>query len=244
MEILLDRLTVTDGIFLTDLSAQIGGSPISGDFRGLVGGSAYVTGSILAEPNGMSLRMQSDDGGAVLRAGGIYYNAYGGAFDLILRPHPGQGNYAGLMTIDNPRLRNAPAFAELLNLVSVVGLIEQMASGEGVSLGEVRADFRISPGAITIVEGTAIGPSMGLSLDGVYDTQAETVDFQGVVSPLYLVNGLVGALFTPRREGLFGFTYRMRGAPDNSTVTVNPLSVLTPGIFREIFRSPPPEPAQ
>ena len=244
MEILLDRLTVTDGIFLTDLSAQIGGSPISGDFRGLVGGSAYVTGSILAEPNGMSLRMQSDDGGAVLRAGGIYDNAYGGAFDLILRPHPGQGNYAGLMTIDNPRLRNAPAFAELLNLVSVVGLIEQMASGEGVSLGEVRADFRISPGAITIVEGTAIGPSMGLSLDGVYDTQAETVDFQGVVSPLYLVNGLVGALFTPRREGLFGFTYRMRGAPDNSTVTVNPLSVLTPGIFREIFRSPPPEPAQ
>ena len=244
MEILLDRLTVTDGIYLTDLSAQIGGSPISGDFRGLVGGSAPVSGTILGETDGMSLRMQSDDGGAVLRAGGIYDNAYGGDFELILRPRPGQGNYAGLMTIDNPRLRNAPAFAELLNLVSVVGLLEQLATGEGVALGAVRADFRISPRAITIVEGTAIGASMGLSLDGVYDTQAETVDFQGVVSPLYLVNGLVGALFSPRREGLFGFTYRMRGPPDNSTVTVNPLSVLTPGIFREIFRSPPPELAQ
>jgi len=244
IEVMLDRLIVTDTIFLTDLSAEIGGSPVRGDFRGLVGGSARVAGSILAEPNGMSLRMQSDDGGAVLRAGGIYDNAYGGAFDLILRPHPGQGNYAGLMTIDNPRLRDAPAIAELLNLVSVVGVLEQMASGEGISLGAVRADFRISPGAITIVEGTALGPSMGLSLDGVYDTEAQSVDFQGVVSPLYLVNGLVGALFTPRREGLFGFTYRMRGPPDNSTVTVNPLSVLTPGIFREIFRSPPPEPAQ
>jgi Protein of unknown function/AsmA-like C-terminal region len=241
MQIMLDHLTVTDSIYLTNLSAQIGGSPISGDFRGLVGGRTSVSGSILGEADGMSLRMRAEDGGAVLRASGIYDNAYGGAFDLILRPHPGQGNYAGLLTIDNPRLRDAPAFAELLSLVSVVGLIEQMATGEGVALGAVRADFRINPRAITIVEGTALGPAMGLSLDGVYNTQAETVDFQGVVSPFYLVNGLMGALFSPRREGLFGFTYRMRGPPDNSTVTVNPLSVLTPGIFREIFRSPPPE---
>jgi hypothetical protein len=61
---------------------------------------------------------------------------------------------------------------------------------------------------------------------------------------LYVVNGLVGGLFTPRREGLFGFTYRLTGTADNSDVTVNPLSVLTPGIFREIFRRPPPEPAE
>lgn len=244
MQIVLDRLTVTDGIYLSDLTAQIGGSPVSGDFRGLVGGRAMVAGSILGERDGMSLRMQSDDGGAVLRAGGLYDNAYGGAMELILRPHPGPGNYAGLLTIANPRLRNAPAFAELLNLISVVGLLEQMASGEGISLGAVRADFRISPRAITVVEGTALGPSMGLSMDGVYDTQTEIVDFQGVVSPFYLVNGLVGALFSPRREGLFGFTYRMTGPSDNSAVTVNPLSVLTPGIFREIFRSPPPEVAQ
>lgn len=244
IEMLLDRLTVTDGIYLTDLSASIGGSPVSGDFRGRVGGQAGVVGSILAEADGMSLRMRAEDGGAVLRAAGIYDNAYGGAMDLILRPHPGQGNYAGLLTIDNPRLRNAPAIAELLNLVSVVGLLEQMASGEGIALGEVRADFRISPRAITVVEGTAVGPSMGLSLDGVYDTTTQRVDFQGVVSPFYVVNGLVGALFATRREGLFGFTYRMTGPPDNSSVTVNPLSVFTPGIFREIFRRPPPQTAQ
>lgn len=243
MEILLDRLLITDSLYLTDLSARIEGSPVSGDFRGLVGGRTPVTGTILAGRDGMSVRVLSDDGGAVLRDAGIYANAYGGAMELILQPQPGQGNYTGLLTIDNPRLRDAPAFAELLNLVSVVGLIEQMATGEGVALGAVRADFRISPRAVTIVEGTALGASMGLSLDGVYDIATGAVDFQGVVSPLYLVNGLVGALFSPRREGLFGFTYRIRGVAANRTVTVNPLSVLTPGIFREIFRSPPPEPA-
>jgi hypothetical protein len=59
-----------------------------------------------------------------------------------------------------------------------------------------------------------------------------------------MVNGLVGGLFSPRREGLFGFTYRLTGTPEDSSVSVNPLSVLTPGIFREIFRRPPPEPAE
>lgn len=244
MEISLDRLLVTQGVFLTNLRTDIGGSPISGEFQGQMGGQVQVNGTILTEPNGMAVRMQSRDGGAVLRAAGIYPNAHGGEMDLILRPNPGDGNYAGLLTIENPRLRNAPAIAELLNAISVIGLLEQMASGEGISLGDVRVDFRITPRGITIVEGTALGPSMGLSMEGIYDTQVDHFEFEGVVSPFYVVNGLFGAIFSPRREGLFGFTYRLTGSPDNSSVNVNPLSVLTPGIFREIFRSPPPETLQ
>ena len=85
---------------------------------------------------------------------------------------------------------------------------------------------------------------MGLSLDGVYDIATRYFDFEGVVSPFYLVNGMMGGIFSARREGLFGFTYRLTGTPENSAVSVNPLSVFTPGIFREIFRRPPPELAQ
>jgi hypothetical protein len=91
------------------------------------------------------------------------------------------------------------------------------------------------------MEGAAVGPSLGISMDGIYDTNAAPFDMQGVVSPLYMVNGLVGALFAPRREGLFGFSYRLTGTAQQSNVSVNPLSILTPGIFREIFRRPPPE---
>jgi len=242
LNIRLDRLEITDSIVLTDLRTELSGNPIRGEFRGLIGGAVPVTGSILGEANGTSLRLRSNDGGAVLRAAGIYANAYGGTMDLILRPLPGEGNYSGLLTIDNPRLRNAPAIAELLSAISVVGLLDQMLTGEGVALGEVRVAFTLSPEALTIQEGTALGASMGLSLDGIYDLRSRRYDFEGVVSPLYMVNGLVGGLFTPRREGLFGFTYRLTGTPEDSNVSVNPLSVLTPGIFREIFRRPPPEP--
>ena len=78
-------------------------------------------------------------------------------------------------------------------------------------------------------------------MDGVYDVASERYEMQGVVSPLYIVNGLIGTLFARRNEGLFGFNYRLIGDSADTRVSVNPLSLLTPGIFREIFRAPPPD---
>ncbi len=241
IEMSLDRLTVTDGIFLTNLRATLSGRPMTGQFRGLIGGITAVNGGLITNADGPAIRMVAEDGGAVLRGAGLYDNAYGGAMELILRPLPGDGRFRGTMTIANPRLRDAPAIAELLNLISVVGILDQLASGEGVALGDVTVEFQLSPGRVTIQEGTAVGPAMGLSMQGIVDTNTEYFDFEGVVSPFYVVNGLLGGLFSPRREGLFGFTYRLAGTPGNASVTVNPLSVFTPGVFREIFRRPPPE---
>jgi len=50
----------------------------------------------------------------------------------------------------------------------------------------------------------------------------------------------VGAVLTRRGEGLIGFNFTLRGRVDDMRVGVNPLSVLTPGMFREIFRRPAP----
>jgi hypothetical protein len=66
------------------------------------------------------------------------------------------------------------------------------------------------------------------------------MDFQGVLSPFYLLNG-VGAILTRKGEGLIGFNYTLGGTSDAVRVGVNPLSALTPGMFREIFRRPPPD---
>ena len=47
-------------------------------------------------------------------------------------------------------------------------------------------------------------------------------------------------MLTRRGEGLFGFNYTIRGTVERPQIGVNPLSILTPGMFREIFRRPPP----
>ena len=65
------------------------------------------------------------------------------------------------------------------------------------------------------------------------------MDFRGVVSPVYFLNG-IGSILTRRGEGLFGFNYRMTGPASGPSVGVNPLSILTPGAFRQLFRRAPP----
>ena len=42
-------------------------------------------------------------------------------------------------------------------------------------------------------------------------------------------------------KGLFGFNYTLKGPVAAPAVGVNPLSLLTPGLFREIFRRPIPK---
>ena len=82
---------------------------------------------------------------------------------------------------------------------------------------------------------------MGVSLDGVYDMAADQLRMQGVVSPLYMLNG-IGSLLTRKGEGLIGFNFDIDGPASAPRVRVNPLSVFTPAMFREIFRRPPPDP--
>jgi hypothetical protein len=68
---------------------------------------------------------------------------------------------------------------------------------------------------------------------------SKQMDMQGVVSPFFAING-IGSIFTRRGEGLIGFNYTLRGPAAKPDVSVNPLSLFTPGMFREIFRRPPP----
>ncbi|MDX1785720.1 MAG: hypothetical protein R3210_06290, partial [Roseovarius sp.] len=59
----------------------------------------------------------------------------------------------------------------------------------------------------------------------------------------YLVNQ-VGGIFTRQGEGLVGVNYKLKGPAKSPRVQVNPLSILTPGMFREIFRRSPPSVAR
>ncbi|MEM9319908.1 MAG: AsmA-like C-terminal region-containing protein [Pseudomonadota bacterium] len=236
----LDRLILADGIALTGVDADLSAG-LSGAFQARVNGAAPISGRLDRTSQGLAIQVEADDAGAVLRAANLFENSFGGTFNLALQPTGSVGAYDGTLSINGARIRNAPAMAELLNAISVVGLLEQLG-GEGINLGELDASFRIRPGAIILDEGTAVGPSIGISMDGVFESAAGRYDMQGVISPVYIVNGIAGALFAPRREGLFGFTYRLQGTTGGqSSVNVNPLSILTPGIFREIFRRPPPE---
>jgi hypothetical protein len=136
------------------------------------------------------------------------------------------------------RVTAAPGLAALLNTISVVGLIEQL-NGPGLLFSTTRAAFRLTPAGVEITSASAVGPSLGISASGIYDMGQGRIDLQGVLSPVYFVNA-IGQIFSREGEGLFGFNYAVRGPVDDPDISINPLSILTPGAFREIFRADPP----
>jgi hypothetical protein len=240
IDVRLDRLSLTDGIALTGLSGEFStGGGFNGQFRARVNDAVQVTGTVVPMPEGAGVRLRSDNAGAVLRAAGILKGGAGGTLEMTLQPTDAAQTYDGNVEMKGLRVTDAPILAELLGVISVVGLLEQL-NGQGILFSDVQAAFRLSPERVTVREASAVGASMGVSAAGEYLPSNRQMSFTGTISPIYLLNG-IGQVFSKRREGLFGFNYRMTGTPDDVRISVNPLSILTPGMFRELFRAPPPK---
>ncbi|WP_416538874.1 MULTISPECIES: DUF3971 domain-containing protein [Phaeobacter] len=236
----LDRMQVTDSIALTGFAGRFsttGG--LNGNFTAALNGQTGVSGVVVPKDGGFATRIQSQDAGGVFRAAGVLRHGSGGTFDMSLVPAPGApGEYDGQIEVKNTRIKDAPAMAALLNAVSVVGLIDALA-GQGILFTTVEARFRLGATHLIVHESSAVGPSIGLSMDGNYDLERSVLNMRGVVSPIYLLNA-IGRVFTRKGEGLIGFAFTLKGTADDPQVQVNPLSGLAPGMFRELFRGPAP----
>lgn len=244
LSLALDSLQISNSIRLTGFRGELqSGSGLSGVFTASVNGSAPIRGEAVPQNAGTAFRIRSDNAGRVVREAGILKTVAGGDLVLALAPVAGQpGSYDGSLDVTDARLRDAPGIASLLDAISIVGLLDQL-EGPGILFTEVEARFRLTPDRLYLTRSSATGPSMGISMDGIYDLTARRLDMQGVLSPIYFLNG-IGSLFTRKGEGLIGFSFNLTGAASQPNVSVNPLSVLTPGMFREIFRRPAPVPGE
>lgn len=241
ISLLLDRLVLSEGIAVSGFSGDFTqtGRGLSGRFRGRIGGGPEISGTAAPQPNGTAFRLRTNDAGGVLRAANVFNSARGGKMDLILAPGGAKGVYDGNLSVAGVDIHDAPAMAELLSAISVVGLLQQLG-GQGIPFSRVEARFRLDPEKVTIYEGTAEGHAMGISMDGYYSLGSQQLDMQGVISPFYIVNS-AGRIFARKGEGLIGFNYHLNGTTKNPSVSVNPLSLLTPGFLRDIFRRRSPE---
>tara|TARA_R110002051_G_scaffold7041_6_gene33172 strand:+ start:2685 stop:5969 length:3285 start_codon:yes stop_codon:yes gene_type:complete len=243
MNLRLDKLQISEGIALDDFRGDFSGlGGLSGEFSGNVNGGPEISGTVAPQNGRSAVRLQSADAGGVVGAAGFVKNGVGGALDLTMRPVGAAGTFDGVLSVRDLRVRDAPSIAALLDAISVVGLLRQL-DGEGLAFDEVDAKFRLTPTEVIVTEASAVGPGLGISLDGIYTLASKQIDFQGVVSPFYLLNS-IGSFLTRKGEGLIGFNFNLAGNAANPDVSVNPLSALTPGMFREIFRRPVPEVTQ
>ncbi len=239
VDVTLDRLQVTETVALTGFQGvfQTTGG-VNGSFRARVNGEAAVQGQVTPRGNRSAVSLTSGDAGAVLRAAGVLTQAKGGDLDLQLEPVTAPDSYDVILKIINTRITDAPAMAALLNAISLVGLLDEMA-GQGIFFSSIDSRMRLTPTEIKVLSGSAVGPSMGLSFDGIIDTVNGRLDLRGAISPIYLVNA-IGSVLTRKGEGIIGFNYSLTGPLSAPKVSVNPLSGLAPLFLRNLLRPPAP----
>ena len=235
----LDRVRITKKLYLKNFNADLTlGNGLSGNFTAELGPRGKITGNLNPLRSRTAVEILSDQGGALLKEFGVIKGASGGKLRLTLTPAKDGKSTDAYLKVDDVKIQGAPFLAELLNAISIVGLLDQL-SGPGISLNEIEANFRIQQDQVILKDFTIFGPSMGITMDGYYNLKTKVMDMQGVISPIYVING-VGSLVTQKGEGLIGFNFKLKGPSDTVVLSVNPLSALTPAIFRDLFRRPPP----
>ena len=245
MVVRLDQLRVTDTVALTEFEGHFDMMQgMTGGFSGRVNGGTRIAGLVTPQNGRSAYRITSEDAGGVVRSAGVLDQGRGGSLEMTLLPADVPSTYNGSLRVENTRVSGAPAVASILNAISLVGLFSEMA-GQGIEFTGVDAKFRLSPEKLTIYQSSAVGPSIGMSMDGTYNLITGWLDTRGVISPIYVFN-IIGSVVSGKKgEGLFGFNYTLKGPSEDPRVQVNLLSGLMPSITRNIFRDAPrPKPSK
>ena len=214
------------------LTASIGGAPVSMIFEP-------------AAREAPALRLEADDTGALLRFSGLYGKMKGGRLQAKLGTR--QGAYAGQVLLSDFTLVDEERLRRL------VGTAQQRSDSLAARLGKdlpvanayfdtARATLLWKGGRLILDDGIIRGPVFGSSFAGTLIDPSGRVDMAGSFMPAYGVNRLFGALpfvggvlGNGGEGGLIGITYRLDGMLSDPTLTINPISLIAPGIFRRIF---------
>ena len=215
-----------------------------GALRAVSQGAERVDATIRREGGVRRLRVTAADGGAVLRAMDLVDTVQGGAMalDAAYDDRGAEPVLRGTLELNAFRVRDAPALGKLLQAATVYGVLEAL-SGPGLSFSALSMPFSWDGRTLEMTDVQAFSASLGLTARGRVDAVRKTVDVQGTVVPLYMLNSalgripLLGKLFTAEKGGgLLAVNYGVRGRLDNPAVSVNPLSALTPGFLRGLFK--------
>lgn len=137
-------------------------------------------------------------------------------------------------------LTEEPFMAKILALASFSGIADVLG-GQGITFRRAEIPLRMTKNEIVIKDAKARGAEIGIIASGTIDRRADTLDLQGEVAPAYTLNSLlaniplIGQVLSGGSEGIFAATFSASGPLENPDISVNPLSVLTPGIIRRLL---------
>jgi hypothetical protein len=228
--VLTDRLTVGNALGdLTLYGSQVAAFSVLGSDAG----GSHLAFEFRPEGTGLWLGVEAGDAGRLLSALDMTESVVGGTLRLAASAGRTGAVWTGGIELLDFTVSNVPA---------ITRFIAGQSGGNPNSVLFSRAEgaFDLVGSELRIETVRAAGGQLGLSLQGLIDLAADRVDLSGTIVPVRSVNELVAGIpligdILTAGEGILAFTMQIDGPLGDPAVTVDPLSVLAPGIVREIF---------
>ncbi|MBS0639353.1 MAG: hypothetical protein JSS43_05750 [Proteobacteria bacterium] len=241
-----DRVFLARGEVATGLSLQATAADShlrSLDLTATLGANGALTARVGPSGGVRRLNVDTANAGALLRGLDLTRSMQSGRltirgeYDDRVRAHP----LTGVAEIDDSRLENVPWLGRLLQAATLYGVAD-MLTGPGMGVSRIILPFRYEQERLYVNEARMFSSSLGLTAQGTVDMAAGRIGLNGTVVPAYVLNSalgripFVGRIFSAEKGGgLFAARYSVDGPFADPSVTVNPLSMLTPGFLRGLF---------
>jgi len=232
------------------------------DAKGELNGKSPVAVHLEQKDGSRVINAEARDAGDAFRVVGFYPSVEGGEASLEVNLDAGgPGAKSGTLWARQFTVLGDSVVNDVLfdpDATAVLGNRKQQVTRQKIAFNQLRAPFTVGAGKFRLKDAYMNGPMLGATMRGTVDFKAQTVELGGTYVPLYGLNSALGSipilgkvLVGRPGEGVVGITFAIKGKLDEPTVLVNPISALTPGIFRQIFeftgsapdQSPPPPPS-
>ncbi|MEI9885240.1 MAG: AsmA-like C-terminal domain-containing protein [Rhizomicrobium sp.] len=258
----LDRVALRSGVAIAPFSLDVTGvadRPATMTLVARLGKTGTLSGSIAPAGSDRQLTLATTDMGALARGLFGFNSIKGGKLDLRATLHgpaaaaaaddAAANDYEGKFDLKDFRLLNQPFLARLFSAGSLIGF-GNLLQGGGIEVDHLKVPFSANNGVLAIHDARATGPAIGVSAQGYIDRPKNEIAVKGTLVPLFGLNSVLGyipllgeLLISKPGEGIIGLVYSVSGDADEPKVSINPLSMVTPGILRRIFEGKMPNPA-
>lgn len=187
------------------------------------------------------LLINSNNAGSTFKVLRIYDNISGGNLKIEGKRSKDK-DFVGHASIRDFNLHNTPVLAKVLSVASLTGIVG-MLSGEGIAFSHLDAPFEYKNKVLKVEDAKAFGNVLGITMSGTYNWNNEEIKGEGVIAPAYSINSflgkipLVGNLLAGKDGTVFAANYSVSGTINDTDVSINPLSALSPGSLKDWFSS-------
>ena len=210
--------------------------------NGLIGGvEATLLYESLADDSSY-LMIKSQNAGRTLIGLGVLDTIRGG--ELILKNVYQNGKFDNFKTeikVTDFSVIEAPKSVRALSVLSVTGLYS-LIEGDGTKFDVGIANIETFGNRRILKNVQASGEALKFELAGEYDRETDELQVRGILAPLSLISDIIGVIpFVSNiitgqdKTGLLATQFEMSGKLSDPITTINPASVIAPGVMRNIL---------